>query len=555
LLLVSSCVFAQDLGRFRYVKFVNLKDSIIYKKIIDKSEIDIFIRTKVNAYKFSGYWLASCDSVDAMGDTLIAYMYIGKRFNRLEIGFGVGVCDLYPKLCKDVGKTVSKEVSSESIALINKEIEKFFKNNGYPFFSYTYDSIFISEDRVKATLNIDPFLLIQFDSLVLESPLKSQNKYLQSLLKVKKGEIYSQNHVDDIANLVENTGFLTLVSEPYVVYKFDKAYVHVDLKERKTVLLNGLVGYLPDQNTRKNILVGEAAANFKNLFGQGIFYGLKWKRFQQRSQDLNMRLSVPFILGSPISSDLELNLLKQDTSFVNINRRLKFSYALSKDLKSSLSYQYYTSVVNSPSKEYSTALRGNNTSQYGLGLDYNTLGTSFFPIGGGAMTLEGTIGTKILNQGAIDSLPRVSTQFNGLVAVNKILRVSRTSVLALRVEGRLLWNNKGVLLLNDLYRLGGINDLRGFNEKYFFSDKYTVNSLEYRKLISKESYLVTFIDIGLVSVPPIGNAFQIPIGMGGGCVFRSPIGVFKVFYSLGKSKDQRLTIQSSKIHFTLSNEF
>lgn len=526
----------------------------VLKRNIERSEVNAFIQNKINAYKFSGNWLVSCDSISTVNDTLTVYINLGERFSQFEIRFDDSFCEIYPQLCRNIAWTIKNDISVFSVEQVNKKIERFFQNTGHPFFSYTYDSISINKDQVKAKLNIYPFLLIRFDSLVFDNPLRSQNKYLQNLLRIRKGGVFNQSRVQDIANLIESTGFLELVGEPYVVYKFDKAYVHIDLKERKSVLLNGLVGYLPDQNTKKNILVGEASVNFKNLFGLGIFYGLKWKRFQQRSQDLSMQLNIPFVLGSPIGSTFDLIFLKQDTSFVNVNRKLKFDFLVGKNLKSSFSYQYYTSVVNSSSKEYSTSLRGNNTTQYGLGLNYNTIGIGFFPIRGNMFLLEGAIGKKTLNGGR-DSLSRFSTQFNGSVALNKILKISPTSVFAVRMEGRLLWNNRSVILLNDLYRLGGISDLRGFNEKYFFSDKYIVNSLEYRKLISKESYLVTFADFGLITNPNQDSPFQTPIGMGAGGVFKSPIGVFKVFYSLGKSRDQALNIQSSKIHFALTNEF
>lgn len=552
--MISCFIFAQELERYHYIKLVDSVATHVSKRNIDKSEVNVFIQNNINTYKFSGYWLAGCDSIKTIGDTLIAYIHLGEKFRRFEIYFNDSFCEVYPRLCKSVIWTIKDDISAFAITRVNKKIERFFQTTGHPFFSYVYDSISITKERVKVELNIYPFLLIRFDSLVFDSPSRTQNKYLQNLLGIKEGSVYNQSRIQDITNRIESTGFLEVVSEPYVVYKFDKAFVHIDLKERKSMLISGLVGYLPDQNTKKNSLVGEASVNFKNLFGMGIFYGLKWKRFQQRSQDLNMQMNIPFMLGSPIGGTFDLNFLKQDTSFVNVNRKLKFDFLVGKNLNASFSYQYYTSVLNSIGKEYSNSLRGNNTNQYGLGLNYNTVGIRFFPTGGSAFTLEGAIGEKML-RGETDSLARFSTQFNGLFALNKILRISPTSVFAMRMEGRLLWNNKRVILINDLYRPGGINDLRGFNEKYFFSDKYIVSSVEYRKLISRESYLVTFVDFGLLRSLNIDNTLHAPIGIGVGTVFKSSLGIFKVFYSLGKSKDQDLNIQSSKIHFALTNEF
>ena len=48
------------------------------------------------------------------------------------------------------------------------------------------------------------------------------------------------------------------------------------------------------------------------------------------------------------------------------------------------------------------------------------------------------------------------------------------------------------LFTNDLFRLGGLNSLRGFNENFFFVSQYVLGNFEFRIQGSRETYFFGF---------------------------------------------------------------
>ncbi|HTF82734.1 MAG TPA: BamA/TamA family outer membrane protein, partial [Cytophagales bacterium] len=396
---------------------------------------------------------------------------------------------------------------------------------------------------------------IKFDSLVLDSPSKTKTAYLQSLFGIRKGALYSQYKVEEIAQIISRQPFIALEAPPYVVFKYNKAYVHLKLREQKSTSFNGIIGYLPDVNRKRNTLVGEVQARFNNIFGMGVRYDLNWQRFQSKSQDLKTSLFVPYVLKSPIGIRVKLQVLKQDTTFVNISRKIAFEYRLNNHWTSALSYELNTSAVNSNEPKGVQVYMPNTSRLYGLSLEYNTAHEVFFPRKGAKILMEINLGNKTLNAETTPASNKNSTQFSGMLRGVKIIKFGQRAALVIQQQQGLIWNNKDAIFINDLYRLGGINDLRGFNEKAFFVDKYILNTVEYRFLVRSDSYLNIFVDQAIIHVPEEKKKNQIPMGAGLGYVFKTPIGFMRIYYSVGKSQYQALNIQNSKIHFAISNEF
>lgn len=517
------------------------------------SSVRMVVETSLNQYRQEGYLLAACDTVFFSADSLIILIDKQIKFEAMELSLDAAFCNVYTSLCTDLQKVIHFPLRPQSIAKLHGTIERHFEDQGFPFMSFEYDSVQIKGGHIKAKLLIEPSHKFYFDTLVLSNATRSKNGYLQALLGIRKGAVYSRKKILDIQRLINQTGFLELKSEPYLSFRFDKAYVHLDVKEKSLTRINGFVGLVPDKTPHKNTIAGELDLSFRNLFGYGVNYKLDWKRFQSRSQNANMQVVVPFLLKSPVGVNATLDILKQDSSFVNINRKLEFGYRLNRLVHMSLGYQYYSSSVNSGLKEY-MGIKASKMQQYGLGINVNTINDVFFPTKG--LFVEASIygGQKNLNTVRQDSLPKFSTQFNISFGFDKVLKLALKSALVFKSSSKALINSKNALYVNDLFRLGGINTLRGFGENAFYANAYTYAALEYRILTSKDAYGVVFMNTAALQNQLVKEV-EYPIGGGVGYVFKTQIGVFQFFYSLGKSKVDAIALENSKVHIAITNDF
>ncbi|MEO7444623.1 MAG: BamA/TamA family outer membrane protein, partial [Ferruginibacter sp.] len=110
---------------------------------------------------------------------------------------------------------------------------------------------------------------------------------------------------------------------------------------------------------------------------------------------------------------------------------------------------------------------------------------------------------------------------------------------------------------NELFQVGGYRLLRGFDEQSIYATKYLVSTLEYRYLISQNSFLFTFVDAGIASAnyQEVKNK-NTYVGVGLGIRFETKAGLLNLSYAAGKRSDVPFNIrQASKLHFGYINYF
>jgi hemolysin activation/secretion protein len=102
---------------------------------------------------------------------------------------------------------------------------------------------------------------------------------------------------------------------------------------------------------------------------------------------------------------------------------------------------------------------------------------------------------------------------------------------------------------NELYRFGGLNSLRGFNEEQLFASTKGQLTFEYRFLLDENSNVFLFYDQCFYENSSVNYYNDHPLGFGGGISFGSKIGVFSITYALGRELANPIDFRSSKIHF------
>ena len=80
--------------------------------------------------------------------------------------------------------------------------------------------------------------------------------------------------------------------------------------------------------------------------------------------------------------------------------------------------------------------------------------------------------------------------------VDRYNPLGRTSTLKTSLHAAGMYGRQ--LFLNELYQIGGIKTLRGFDEESIFASSYAIGSLEYRYLLDRSSNIFGFIDMALV---------------------------------------------------------
>jgi len=112
------------------------------------------------------------------------------------------------------------------------------------------------------------------------------------------------------------------------------------------------------------------------------------------------------------------------------------------------------------------------------------------------------------------------------------------------------------LFESDLYLIGGLRTLRGFDEKSMPSSMYSVSTAELRFFFENFSYLTLFTDYGIVR-QMVNSDFlnHYYLSVGTGLSFSTKAGIFNIFYALGKQNPGEFTLRNGKVHFGFITRF
>jgi outer membrane protein assembly factor BamA len=524
----------------------------------------VFIRTRLQELYQLGYLdplqrvlLQSKDSLWLSVDT-------GKKFEWVTLRQGNVEPVVLVKAGADMKRFNQKPFDYRQVYRLFESIIKESENKGYPFAAVKLDSLERDGNRFSAALNLDLGPFITFDTLKVTGNSKTKPKFLSNFLQIRPGEPFSQRKVQNGIQQIRNLPYLRWSDEPELSFQNEEATLYLPINDRRINSIDGIIGFLPNELEGGRLLVtGQFDVMLHNLGGSGRNYELHWQRFNQFSQNLKVAAFEPMLLGSMIDMGVSFSLLKEDTTFLNRDFRLSFGYRFNSDgyLKFFTRRQAGDLLTSSGLSEI-TALpeagdfRFNN---YGLNYAHYWLDDVFFPRRGAFAELEFAIGNKNLIQNTAippslyEGIVLKTLQYYLQGRFEKHFYFNQQWGLFTRLSGGFVQNEN--LLLNDLFRLGGLQSIRGFNENFFFANNYVYLNVEPRFYFDTYSYFMIFADMGRlennVQGLPVDNTFSAGMGFS----LETGNGIFNFIYGLGGSNVQDFAFNLSKIHFGYTGRF
>ncbi|MDX5346421.1 MAG: BamA/TamA family outer membrane protein, partial [Hymenobacteraceae bacterium] len=195
---------------------------------------------------------------------------------------------------------------------------------------------------------------------------------------------------------------------------------------------------------------------------------------------------------------------------------------------------------------------------YGINYLWNNLDNFYFPRKGFLGNFQVAIGNKTISRNIglepqlYDTIDLRSAQITLSGRTEYYFKLGKNSVLLTRLRAEALFNDQ--LFLNDMFRVGGLNTLRGFDEFFFYASAYGVGTAEYRIFTGDDSYFLLFFDQGIYR-NKLEREQEWPFGLGGGISLSTGAGIFQFIYSVGQSEQQPFSFNTSKVHFGITNRF
>jgi outer membrane translocation and assembly module TamA len=582
------CGFAQKSASLpnAYTLSVHYKDSTIAGELprIKTSFADMqvlyeYINTLPKTLSTKGYPVASIDSSWQMGDTLHIVLYLGKKYEWVQLRT-IGIeKNILTKSGYNEKDFTNKPLNIAEVETIKEKLLGIYENEGYPFALIYLDSVIIIENNISAALTVNKILLYKIDSIKNYGKLKLNAKFLQRYLNISNGSMYSYEKLLDVDRKLLDLPFAEPVSVSSLEMLGSGAILNINVNTKKSSEASAIFGFLPDaNNTGKFQLTGDVNLDLKNVFGAGEGLLLKYQSLQPKSPRLNLGYEKPYIFNSPFGVSVLFEFFKKDSSFLQVNAQAGLQLSLSKYQTGKIIVQWQnnnvlqggidTNIIRQQKKL--PDIIDVKSVNAGINYEYRNTNYRFNPIKGNEINLNILTGIKNIQknndvlslksptynyESLYDSIKLRSYQLKVKLVAAHYFQLSKSSTFKAAINAGIY--NSPNIFRNEVFQIGGYKLLRGFDEESIYATQYGVLTAEYRFLNSLNSYIFGFVDAGSTKTTYQNinnNNFFTSAGVG--IVLQTKAGLLNLSLALGKRDDVPFNIrQASKIHFGYINYF
>jgi hypothetical protein len=441
-------------------------------------------------------------------------------------------------------------LENDSIKLSIEEVETFMQNKisllekkGYSLAKLKLTDYNQVDNYLQAKLVLDLNQKRTLTNIVIEGYEKFPYGIKKAILKKAIRLDFNQDNVSKIYKDFNELRFVTQTKYPEILFTKDSTKVYVYLEKAKPNKFDGFIGFANDEksNLRFN---GYLDLQLQNILNSGEKLNLFWKNDGKQQSSFNLGTEIPYMFKSPFGIKADLRIFKQDSTFQNTKTDLNLGYYFKYNSKVYLGYQKTTSVdiqnVNSFSINDFTNTFITSTFDY---IDFNNDDLIF---------LEKTKFNIKLGSGnrTISSLK--TNQFFGQVSFSHNLYLNEKNIINIKNETFYLQSDD--YIVNELYRFGGINSIRGFSENSLQANAYSGILTEYRYMMSPSIYVHSIIDYGYFQ-DKTSNLSNSLLGLGFGFGLFTKNGLFNFIYANGSTNEQNIKLSNSIVHVSFKTYF
>ena len=479
--------------------------------------------------------------------TYIALYHLGPKYKSIQLFYSKK--DFSKKELLQVSKKITESYFILPFNTIESSITKLNSlktENGNAFARIKLENI---TKKKKGSLSAN-LVVVNGDSRTIDSIIvKDYEKISKSHIKyyagIKKGKKFNKSKLIEKNNILNSLGFISVTKPPEILFKKESTIVYLYLKKEKNNLFDGILGFATDEDSQKLIFNGYLNLELNNNLNFGEQFLLNYKADGKDQQNFRARLTLPYLFNTPFGLITELKIFKRDSTFSTSDQLIKVRYQINPTSKTYLGYKAYESsnlrkdnAINIDVEDY--------TSKFLLaGLSYTkTQNNVLFPIKS-KFHLDTEIGSK-------ETKITTESQIRASLLFYYIFNLNYKNSIYLKNNTKAV--NSDSYLVNELFRFGGINSIRGFNENSIDASFYSVLNSEYRYQFNQDIYIHSIIDFAyfenqITALKQKLYSFGIGIGI------QTSAGIIKFSIANGNAENQDFNFSNTKIHISISSKF
>lgn len=477
----------------------------------------------------------------------VADYFLGRKYNQIKVYYSE------EDFTKKELQRVSSEITAtyfflpfETIPISLKKLTALRNKKGNPFARLKLTEFEKdSNNHLTASLTVDNGNIRTVDSIIVKGYEKFPRSFLKYYAGIRTEKVFDKQKLVRQNENLNSLGFVSAIKPPEALFRKDSTTVYFYLEKENNNLFDGILGFGTDEETQKLKFNGYLNLELNNNLNYGEQLLLNYKADGEEQVNFRVKATLPYLFQTPFGISGELIIFKRDSSFVTSEQELRATYQINPKSTTYLGYKSYDSSNLLDEAVAGTAIVDFKSSFFIAGTTYlKPQNRKNFPIKT-LLSFDGGIGSRI-KEGSTDSQVRLE------VLANNIFNLNYTNSIFVQNITSILFSD--TYLENELFRFGGINSIRGFNENSIYASFYSLINTEYRYQFNDGVYIHSIIDVAYFENETLSlkqNLYSFGVGIG----LRTKAGLFKFNVANGNTENQDFNFSNTKIHISLSSKF
>lgn len=537
-------------GQNRYLK-INGKDEEQTKVIDSIGYLKLFSTNKevvdennllIKKLEKSGYLEHQLIENKKTNDSTFIYTYnIGIKTKYLYLYIGNEIEDKNWGIYESKNDTL-KLPFGESESFLNATLRR-YESKGFSMAKVKLDNIKTKGEVLVADLKIIKEQKRSLNDIVINGYDKFPEGHKKNLKRLYRKKIFNQQNLDKLYKDIEQYRFVKQTKYPEILFTKDSTKVFVYVEKTKANNFDGFIGFSNDENS-KVIFNGYLDLTLNNILNSGEKIALYWKSNGEDQKTFNLGVELPYIFKSPIGMKAQLNIFKQDSTFQNTQTSVDLGYYFNYNTRLYLGYQ---------SAESSDIGNLNTSSLSDYQNQFVTSTFEFVEFKQDDILFQEKSNYNIkIGTGKRESKFQSNAQFFGSLNLKHNFYLNNKNIVNLKTQNFYLQSDD--FIINELYRFGGINSIRGFNENSLQGNIFSSILTEYRYVLSSNIYIHSIIDYGYFQDKTTNSTGNL-LGLGFGFGLLTKNGLFNLIYANGSTNEQAIKLSNSIVHISLKATF
>ena len=489
----------------------------------------------------NGYFEATLLKQEKLNDSTFSFSYsIGKPISNIDIYIGANSEETLRII------QVEKDTISLKINFVENWMQSkvnLLERKGFSLAKMKLTNHKQIGNKLYATLEIDARKKRSVDDLVILGYDKFPKNIKQNWLKKIKKRTFNQELVKETNDYFSSLPFITQTKYPEILFTDNSTKIYTYLEKSKPNKFDGFIGFSSDDENNL-VFNGYLDLSLQNIFNSGEKFNLYWKNDGKQQTSFHLGTELPYLLKSPFGIKADLRIFKRDSTFQNTMTDLNLGYYFSYNKKAFFGYQSAKSV--DIQKTNSSFINSFTNTFYTLSFEYNkrSINDFLFPEKTNFIIKSG-IGNRTISS-------EKSGQFFSQLDISHVLYLNSKN--NIKLKNQTYYLNSDTYIINELYRFGGINSIRGFRENSLQANLFSGLMLEYNYILAPNIYVHSITDYGYFQDKASDIKSNL-LGLGFGFGLLTNNGLFNLIYANGSTNDQAIKLSNSIIHISFKTTF